>query len=280
MIYQFNKATLKYVDAEGVIKLTSKPERDHDNPHLFNGYACMFLDLAGYSGVMGLAPKSFADSAELFTGLYRRFKSSRDIVSHDEYNGILAIGEFFKDTHYAKNIVNYGEAYNWQFNNTREFESVSFLSLLKRPNRTYKMINSVNDNGIDEAEKEFEELTLLRYTRSLRDRFMYKVCAGLKPSTLELLYFCAATIVTSRKAPGDYANGSSQLQAILRFWILKKVGYSNRLLTMTIEMFFKNQEAKSGYLGELTSLFFKDENHPFHDLAWEVDIRAALGVEK
>jgi hypothetical protein len=276
MIYQFNKTTLKYVDSEGVIKLTSKPERDHDNPHLFNGYACMFLDLAGYDGVMGLAPKSFADSSEVVTGLFRRFKSSRDIVSHDEYNGLLAIGEFFNVNYYANNIVNYGEAYNWQFNNEEPFKSVSYLSLFLKPVKTYRMIQAVRSVGIDEAEKDYTELTLLRYSRNLRDRFMYKACAGLKPSVLELLYFCAATIVTSRKQPQEYANGSSQLQALLRFWILKRANYSNRLLSLTIELFFKNQKAKSGYLSELTSLFFKDAAHPFHDLAWEIDIKEVL----
>lgn len=278
MIYKFNKVALKYVDAEGVIKLTPKPERDHDNPHLFNGYACMFLDLAGYNGVMALTPKSFVEDAELFPGLYRRFDTSVDIVSHDEYNGVMAIGTFFKYRKFAQDVVHYGECYNWQFNSLKPFKAVYLSDLVKQPVRTYRMIKAVKDNGIDEAEKEFEELTLLRYRRSLRDVMVYKVCAGQKPSLIELIYFCVATLVTARKAPESYANGSSQLQALLRFWILKRNGYKSALLDYTMKEFFRLQNAGENYLAERVEMFFKDKDHPFHDLIWEVNIQKVLGV--
>lgn len=271
----------RFIDSEGNVKLyatTPDDKRDNGNTHLYNAYALMVAE--GYEKSLSLAGlRAFAEvkGNMIEPGLFQRHKTHTDTISHDEYNGIVAIDVHrHPHTPIVHSIVSYGIEHDWQFND-------------KQPGKYHPIysIRSWYRFATDKSYRQFALSELLRYRRLPRDTFFYKAASGGRLSLVgkrnyglfELLWFCAALVVTGLKDPRDYANGSSQLMACLRLWVLgelsmhKKDWFSRFMLRSSYKIFFRLQNASDSYLNFLMRMHFKDQGHFFLKYSKHLDVR-------
>lgn len=269
-----------YVDSQGCIKLTKAGDIDNGNPHVYNAYVAMCMMLK-HGAIMGIEPLRHIKTCRVRQGLFRRRPGSTDVVSHDEYNGIAAFA-CFRDYLLAREIIAYGKRNSWQFNDLEPEQGVSVLKVLKSPVRFIKFIMAVKRDGADEVEEAgaFKDFISLKYWRQPRDRFFYAVAARKNFSFFSLVWFCASVIITARKEPSAYANGSSQLMACLKLVAISKTGFKSFFVYWAFKYFLGrmckrfNVDAGSscGVLGSLVEMHFKDREHPLHDLARHVNL--------
>jgi len=254
---------------------------ENNNMLLFTGEAALLGKKQGL-----ILEKDFVEyveafkSCEISAGLFQRHPLpypdvkgiERDVVSHDEYNGIMyacAVYPEFRDT-FAVDVCEYGEKYDWEYNDA--MPDTSFNLELKN-NFSATIDHVFNLISLLSNKKEYrgkvgiaENLT---QKRQLRDRCFYKIMSSKhSPSLLEKLYLAASVVMTTRKEVG-YKHNSGRMLALYRMWAIEEVGETSILLKLAHKYFRKKCKDQFGedYVEELHNGYFtKDRDHPFLQL--------------
>lgn len=224
---------------------------DSENPLLFTGEYTVLLYLNS------VAVPSFVDKnidciwerqTWKITPLFARqpdpFRNTPQFnpLSWDEHNGILytlAFTELNWGSSYslAKKLVEYGDNYNWAFIEEKPFTN-PFSDLKKYGSRI----------------------------RQPRDRAFFRIVAGDKPKWYELLHLAIASVIT---AYTDYEETSGKKMAWFRFKTIEHMKFKSKLLKLAKFLFdrrLKKLYNKECYMEEVYRIYYKDPNHPFHEL--------------
>lgn len=245
---------------------------DNGNPLLFLGQYAMMLKMQGLmTEEKRIEILNALDASKVSKGLYSRhpdpyrLTDHHDMVSHDEYNGIMYVVAATGATHIADNVVGYGKAHNWQYIDNNPGSDAFKLGFFKVLGAIWKLLRS---SDIEKTREELGELGNLTYIRLPRDRAFYKIMSkNYKPSWFELLWMCVATYTSTLKDK-NHINGSGRIMAWFRIKSILERGYTNPILTITNLLFQRSLIKNYGnrYMDVLFSMYFQNKKHPFHDL--------------
>lgn len=255
---------------------------ENNNMLLFSGEAALLLKKNGL-----LIDSDFQDFVDAFKcceispGLYQRHPLpygelhpiiKRDVVSHDEYNGVMYVCAAFpemRDT-LAVDVCNYGDENGQEFNDN--YPNTSYAKELAKDfkgvlTKTFKMIKMMI-NGEEYRDKVgiAENLT---YKRQLRDTCLYRIISSNdSPGLIETLYRALSVVMATRK-PVDYKSNSGRMMHLYSMWAIEEVGHKGLILKLAHKYFRKKCKEQFGenYVEELHRRYFKrDKEHPFHGL--------------
>jgi len=273
-----------------------------DNPLLFTGEAALLLALSNQIGKNEVGRlDEILTECEIYPGLYRRqpayyqdqYKIPMNAVSHDEYNGVCfmvaACPEFFRS--YALDIVNYGEKFDWQFNDIAPYGSF-FPQLFDAPFQTIKELrlylkdkkeNPQDTNSVDLRHPPY--IISLGQWRQPRDRAFYKIAAGLEPSMFEVINLAAATVFSSLGDPFK-SRGGTKLMSWFRMLAIERLDYESRLLKLAHKVFRLNLKKALGeeYPTRLALNYFdrlsaNETRHPLIDMI-DKHVKACIASKK
>lgn len=256
---------------------------ENNNMLLFSGEALILLkknNLLDYKSISTILAGIFKCEHEVFQGLYSRhpmpyrISPHLDIISHDEYNGVMyAVAACPQFTVAADDILDYEKKYG-SFCDL--YPGISFSSAFKKkPLTTIKNVIKLIKMLKNKEDYRFKvgEAEILTYKRQPRDRAFYKIISEkYKPSLFEIIFMCMSTLSTLKK-PVDHVRGSGRLMAIYRMWSIEEKGLTNKLhcaiINLTNKLFRKGLKKQYGenYIEALHTMYFNlDKNHPFHEL--------------
>lgn len=265
-----------------------------DNPNLFTGEYFFLKRLLGKQRTANesLYLCNILTDCRVYPGLYRRhpakfqeeFNIPYNIVSHDEYIGILLLAKSVGcSTDTAQRIVEYGEKYNWQFYDYKP-RSDFFRALFKNPINTIKKrkayrkdyeANKHDTNSVDIRHE--GDIVALTFLRQPRDKAFYKLMAGRSPSFLETLWLSISHVYTTRRDLEDGSRGGTMLLAWFRMMLLEDSTEVNGVLKIAHNMFNKILTKKYGknYQQVIATRYFdllgpSGEQNPIIDLIKEV----------
>ena len=221
---------------------------DNENPHLFTGMFATLMATLGYYDIDFMHQiEGNMKEAEVVSGLFGRQAvglngypkdhpqyGEHNVVSHDEYNGIVMQSTYIMNREYVDEIVEYGKSNYWSYNDAKPFE--------------------------------FE----LRYCRQPRDRFFYKACSeSYSPNIIDKLWFLGSSILTS-KSKGERVDG--ELMLFYKLLTLRLCGYKSKIVNIVEKMYQNNMTKRFGknWITELHQAYFVVNKHPIHVLAAEV----------
>jgi hypothetical protein len=209
-----------------------------DNPLLFSGELALLLD-----GLKKLTFKDYTwmekilEDCRVTKGLYARHPKSYEQqysiapnrVSHDEYNGIVFMAIAFPALrHHLEDILSYGEAHNWQYNDLAPFGDF-FRVFKQNPRDTISKLKEyladikANPNDTNAVDLRHDgDITSLSSIRQPRDTAFYKIAAGRKVSLLEVLWLSIAIVLSTNKDLEDGSRGGTMLMAWFRNQALRK----------------------------------------------------------
>ena len=272
-----------------------------DNPNLFTGEYCFLAKLLKRFGTQEeLLCSSTFSFAIVEPGLYTRhpqflrdkFNIPFNVISHDEYLGVLLLAHCLGISEaIAKDIVAYGKAYGWQYNDL--YPRANFFAALKaNPIDTIKKLiaykkdykaNPQDTNSIDLRHD--GNISSLTFIRQPRDRALYKLIAREKISLIESLWLSFAHVYTTRRDLEDGSRGGTMLLAWFRMMLLEAELGKNLpfLVKLSHKLFSKILTRKYGrsYPFVLANRYFdrvsaeNNQKHPIiymiKDLLWEVE---------
>lgn len=256
---------------------------ENNNMLLFSGEALLLLkknDLLNREAQNRILGGIFKCEHEIFSGLYSRHPmpyrvtNQLDVISHDEYNGVMyALSAIPEYQVAADDVVEYGKRYG---SFCDSYPGRSFTSaFIRRPINTIKnvikMINFLRNK--EDYRGKIQDVEILTYKRQPRDWAFYKIISeNYEPSLFEICFMCLSTLMTLKK-PTGYVRGSGRLMAIYRMWAIEEKGLTNKIHSVIInlsnKLFRKGLKKQYGenYIEELHKMYFNlDANHPFHEL--------------
>lgn len=234
-----------------------------------------------------VSAQKIVSEVQLLPGLYRRHPESmqseyqipRNNVSHDEYLGVLLLGYAQGTDQLAKDIVEYGEAYNWQYYDIVP-GSDFFRALKSSPIDTinkfiaYKKDYAANPQDTNSVDLRHDgNICALAYLRQPRDRALYRICAGEKPGLLASLWLAVATVLTTRRDLEDGSRGGTMLLAWFRMRLIKALKRETLILKLAHYLFDKilTKRYNYNYAEVIANRYFdrlgpNGEKHPIINL--------------
>lgn len=182
---------------------------------------------------------------------YRHQPEHHDIVSHDEYNGVMYLAAAFPEVRSSLcvDVCNYGDRTGFEYNDTPGFEFKSYFGeLAKSPIKTIKdtikMINLIRKKQEYRGEVGIAEN--LTQKRQLRDICFYRIMSDNDgPGLFEIIYMAIATILTLKK-PLYHKKCSGRLLALYRMWAIEEIGFKSKILAFAFKRFRKGLEEQYG----------------------------------
>jgi len=275
----------RFIDKRG--RVQESPRYPTGNPHLYTGEAAILLYMNGLLTDVDMLrfSKGYA-ACRAVPGLFSRhpdpwrFSEHYDVVSHDEYNGLifssaatLSIGK--PQYEVATEICDYGSKNYFQF--LDKYPGANFFNkFFKNPIKAFKTVKKmfkVDEKGREAFDPDYQALP---YQRQPRDIAFYKMISPrYKAGFFSLLYFCLANIISTYKKK-EYARGTSKILAIFRHEALRISGNDNFLTKLTRKIIYRKLRKLHGdeFLHYYMVLHFNAEpDHPFHDLSKGIKLR-------
>lgn len=207
-----------------------------DNPLLFSGeYLFLKKELSHINFTEIVSAQVIMSWAQLQPGLYTRhpesfrlqYSVSWNTVSHDEYLGVLLLGNALSTDQYAKDIVEYGKEHSWIYYDLVP-NSDFFKALYSSPISTikkfiaYKKDYKANPQDTNSVDLRHDgDIASLSYIRQPRDRATYKILAGEKPGILGSLWLSLSTALSTRRDLEDGSRGGTMLLTWFRIKLLE-----------------------------------------------------------
>lgn len=235
------------------------------NPHLWNGQLILLNSLLGDTVTYPNTKfKQYFKACEVVEGLYTRFPKDMeatrgfDAISFDELNGIA-----FGDGKLAQEICSYGFRNGWVFDELRpnyrpKFSFKDYLGAFKTVvavvKKAFETKKFGGSNEIDKIIMSNEVTTF--YSRKMLPsrRYVWKVCAGIKPSLLDKIHFLlnANASISSPKTSGK----NMHLFILIKLHLMGKLD-KDSLVKRVMLKFLK----KVDHVGNAKR--FYPEGHPF-----------------
>ena len=217
---------------------------DSENQLLWTGEASVLL---GMRGLLGDYEKSVflngIKTCEVRSGLFSRHPNNKGkYVSLDEYNGMCMYSMMTGNLELPSEIVEYGQDHNWIYINEKPGQDISNLS---------------------------ELIKYFKRIRQPRDRFLYKVAAGFKPTFLETANMYVALLLTARK-PRSVTSG--KVMAWCKIKALDRAGYDTLIFRGVKSIFMRKLKNTHGEypITDIFQIYFNinatKKHHPFLDL--------------
>jgi hypothetical protein len=229
----------EYTTSQGQIRIDPFFEYDnnieigHHNPHLYTGIAMLFKYRYGYILPSDGLKIDYLNDTQVFPGLYKRHTFAwDDIISRDEYLGIVITRALTGGEVPLDEIVSYWEAYH-----------------------SYS----------DKDPQRFN----IRYWRQPKDIYIYKAIApSYYPSCFERLYFTLSTFITRARKLGYRNDGDKillwgALEILSLFGSEAVYGYERAAKTYG----YWGKKYGDNFLEAFFRNYFKDSGHPFHTFA-------------
>jgi hypothetical protein len=172
----------------------------------------------------------------------------------------------------AEAIVRHGERFDWQYCDVPSFEQGGEISrLFLNPVRTFaelkdyiKAANTYEKDGFRKAAQNFDWFYPLFFSHSSSSRLIYKAAAGIDYGFWLGLSVLPSIIVASIKSD----NISTKVLWYFRLKFLETIGRES-FGTRLAKRIYKWSETKrygKDFEKELFKLYYKDVNHPFHQM--------------
>lgn len=274
-----------FIDSMG--RAQESPRYPTGNPHLYTGEAAILL----YLNDMLTPDDMFKfykgyNSCRATGGLFSRhpdpwrFTYHYDVVSHDEYSGLMfssAASLAINCPRYqvASEIVEYGKKNMYQYLD-RHPNANFFNKFFKTPIKAIKQVREMAKLGDKERFVYDPDYQALPYMRQPRCVAFYKMISpNHSPGIFTLFYFCLANIISVYRKK-EYAKGTSKILAIYRHEALRISGNDNFLTKLTRKIIYRKLRKLHGdeFLNYYMRLHFDaEENHPFHDLSKGIKLK-------
>jgi len=237
-----------YLDDYGRVTLYHKSlsdalnqKYDNENPHLFNGEAAILLKLNEHFGsAFQLKFKSALKLCEVTKGLHQRqpkMDQDRHLISHDEHNGIMYLCTCLDDKNTINEIINYGENHNWVY----------------------------IDNNPD-ADLYDNLIAYASHIRQPKDRTFYRICGNQNADLFGVLNLMVGTILAALKPPEDTSGKIMAWFHFKTFELLKYPSFTIKATKWLFDWILKRKYKTDHYMEECFKIYFKDPDHPFHEL--------------
>lgn len=229
-------------------------EPDNVNGNIFDGYTFTFLHLFNLLKVTDREKaielidnnRTLDKSGDVVPGYFNRRPSTyeeiqegEDVVSHDEYSGIVAMAYILKRTDIIEEIVQAGLKNGFSYNN-----------------------KEVETQGIVDR---------VRYTRQGVNTFFYKIMAEYEPTILEYIWFISSVFFTLFK---DKTDTDGKMMAWMKLELAKEksqiIWFTYWAWKLILKRIYKNFEWKGKYYGPLETIFriyFEPEDFPLQEFA-------------